>query len=70
MPESFVLMQLLRICRHSFGVNVEIIHLLLLQSIIQHVSAYTLLLGFFLSRSLSVFQTRIKIVLQQYVLYY
>jgi hypothetical protein len=62
-------MQLLRICRHSFGVNVEIMHLPLLQSIIQHVSAYSLLLGF-LSRSLSDFQTRIKIVLQQYVLYY
>ena len=40
-------MQLLRICRHSFGVNVEIMHLLLLQAIIQHVSAYTLLLGVF-----------------------
>jgi len=68
MPEFYVHMQLLGICCHSSGVNVKIIHLLLLQSIIQHVSPYTLLLGF-LPRSLSVFQTRIKIVLQQYVLY-
>jgi len=69
MPEFYVHMQLLRICRHSCGVNVKIMYLLLLQFIIQHVSACTLLLGF-LSRSLSVLQTRIKIVLQQYVLYY
>lgn len=69
MSEFYVHMQLLRICCHSFGVNIKIMYLLLLQSVIQHVSPYTLLLGL-LSRSLSVFQTRIKIVLQQYVLYY
>jgi len=67
MPEFYVHMQLLRICSHSFGVNFKIMHLLLLQSIIQHVSAYTFLLGF-LSHSLSVFQTHIKIVLQPYKL--
>jgi len=69
MPEFYVHMQLLRVCCHSFGVDIKIVHLLLLQSIIQHVSPYTLLLGF-LSRSLPVFQTHIKIVLQQYMLYY
>ena len=70
MPACYVHMQISSICRHSFGVNVEIMHVIFLQSIVQHASAYTFLLGFFLSRNLSVFKTRIKIVLQHSVLYY
>jgi hypothetical protein len=60
MPEFYVHMQLLRICRHQFAVNVEIMHLMLSQYIMQHVSAYTFLLGF-LSRSLSFFKPILKL---------